>query len=106
VVKVLVKCTDGKTMKMGPKSRRNERGYDLEKLWIGTNERKDTRTIQYPDNLTVSRENIGELTRFYIARQCCGQVVVDLKLMGNQGCDLRIKLPVSTRLYTPTHQGM
>jgi hypothetical protein len=54
VVKVLVKCT-GKTMKMGAKSRRNEMGYDLEKLWIGTNERMDTRTIQHPDNLTVSR---------------------------------------------------
>jgi hypothetical protein len=35
-------------MKMGAKSRRNERGYDLEKLWIGTSEGKDTRTIQYP----------------------------------------------------------
>jgi hypothetical protein len=35
-------------MKMGAKSRRNEGGYDLEKLWIGTSEGKDTRTVQYP----------------------------------------------------------
>ena len=32
----------------GRKSRRNERGYDLEKLGIGTSEGKDTRTIQHP----------------------------------------------------------
>jgi hypothetical protein len=37
-----------KTMKMGAKSRRNEMGYDLEKIWISTSEGKDTRTIQYP----------------------------------------------------------
>ena len=54
VVKVLVKCS-ARTMKMGAKSRRNKRGYNLEKLWIGTNGRKDTRTMQYPDNWTVSR---------------------------------------------------
>jgi hypothetical protein len=35
-------------MKIGAKSRRKERGYDLEKLWIGTREGKVTRTIQYP----------------------------------------------------------
>ncbi len=35
-------------MKMGAKSKRNERGYDLEKLWIGKSEGKDIRTIQYP----------------------------------------------------------
>jgi hypothetical protein len=35
-------------MKMGAKSRRNEMGYDLERLWVGTIEGKDTRTIQYP----------------------------------------------------------
>jgi hypothetical protein len=45
----------GKSMEMGAKSRRNERGYDLEKLWLGTKERMDIRTIQYPDNLPVSR---------------------------------------------------
>ena len=48
MVKVPVKCTAIKTMKMDARSRRNERGYDLEKLWIGTSEGKDTRTIQYP----------------------------------------------------------
>jgi hypothetical protein len=37
-----------KTMKIDAKPRRNERGYDLEKLWVGTSEGKDTRTIQYP----------------------------------------------------------
>ena len=25
---------------------------------------------------------------------------------GNQGCESRVKLPVSTRLYIPVHQGM
>ena len=43
-----VKCTEIKTMEIGAKSRRNERDYDLEKLWIGTSEGKDTRTIRYP----------------------------------------------------------
>jgi hypothetical protein len=38
----------GNQFKWGAKSRRKERGYDLEKLWIGTSEGKDTRTIQYP----------------------------------------------------------
>jgi hypothetical protein len=38
-------------MEMGAKSRRNERGYDLEKLWISTSEGKVTRTIQYPVTL-------------------------------------------------------
>jgi len=44
------KVYGNQTMEMGAnlKSRRNERGYDLEKLWIGTSEGKDTRTIQYP----------------------------------------------------------
>jgi hypothetical protein len=42
------KCTAIKRMKIGAKSGRNERGYGLEKLWIGTSEGKDTRTIQYP----------------------------------------------------------
>jgi hypothetical protein len=40
---------------MGAKSGRNERGYDLEKLWIGTREEKVTRTIQYPINFTVGK---------------------------------------------------
>jgi hypothetical protein len=51
-----------KTMKMGAKSRRNERGYDLEKSWIGTSGRKVTRTIQYPVTSRWAKEldeNIG-----------------------------------------------
>jgi hypothetical protein len=43
-----VPCMGIKTMKIDAKPRRNERGYDLEKLWVGTSEGKDTRTIQYP----------------------------------------------------------
>ena len=35
-------------MKMGAKSRKDERGCDLEKLWIFTSKGKVTRTIQYP----------------------------------------------------------
>ncbi|KAI0264078.1 hypothetical protein BGY98DRAFT_940048 [Russula aff. rugulosa BPL654] len=41
----------GSTIESGRKSRRNERGYDLEKLWIariGTGEGEEARTIQYP----------------------------------------------------------
>jgi hypothetical protein len=62
---------------MDAKSRRNERGYDLEKLWI-----------EHP-----------ELTRFYICglpSQCSGH---RWQLVENQQSDSRIKLPVSTRLY-------
>jgi hypothetical protein len=45
-LKVLpVKCTAFKKKKMGANSRRNERGYDSEKL-IGRSEEKDTRNIQ------------------------------------------------------------
>ena len=33
---------------MGATYRKIEMGCDLEKLWIGASERKNTRTIQYP----------------------------------------------------------
>jgi hypothetical protein len=41
-----------KTIRMGGKSRRNERGYDL--VRIGSNEGKDIRTIQYPVKLNFT----------------------------------------------------
>jgi hypothetical protein len=42
-----------KTMKMGAKSRRNERGYDFERLWIGISGGKDTTHYLVPGNFTV-----------------------------------------------------
>ena len=49
------------TMKMGAKFRKNERGYDLEKLWIGTSEGKDIRTIQYPVTSRWAKELVKTL---------------------------------------------
>jgi hypothetical protein len=66
--------------------------------------RNVTRTIQYPRPVT-SRwakeldETSGVNKFLYLhASIQWAQVAVD----GNQGCDSRIKWPVSTRLYTPT----
>jgi hypothetical protein len=43
-----------KKKEMGAKSRRNERGYDLKRLWIGSSEGKDTH-YPVPDNFTASK---------------------------------------------------
>ena len=45
---------------MGAKSRRNKRGYDLEKSWIGKSEGKDTRTIQYPVTSRWAKELVDK----------------------------------------------
>lgn len=42
---------------MGAKSRRNEKGYDLEKSRIGAREGKITRTVQHP---VTPREGDGK----------------------------------------------
>jgi hypothetical protein len=81
---------------MGAKSRRNERGYDLEKLWIGTREGKVTRTIQYPVTSRMAKEldktsGVNEVLYLYASVQWT-QAAVD----GIQGCDSRIKLPIAT----------
>jgi hypothetical protein len=88
------------TMKMGAQSRRNERGYNLKKLWIGTSEGKVTRTIQYPVTSQWAKEldktsGVKRLVIYICKLQCSGH----RWLMENQGCDSRIKLRVSTRLY-------
>ena len=95
-----------KSMKMGTKSRRIERGCGLETLWIGLSERKDTRTIQYPGNFTVRKDidKDRELASIYICKAASvmhrsRQVAVD----GNQGCDSRIRFPGNT---LPPYQGM
>jgi hypothetical protein len=63
-------------MRMGAKSRRNERGYDLEKLWIGTSKGMDTRTIQYPVTSRRAKEldktSGDNILYLYASMQCTG----------------------------------
>jgi hypothetical protein len=89
-------------MKMGAKSRRNERGYDSEKLWIGTSEGKVSRTIQYPVTSRWAKEldktsGVNEVLYLHNASMQWTQ----WRLMefrdaaeGSQGCT------------SPLHQGM
>jgi hypothetical protein len=58
-----------------------------------------------PGSFSVSkraRKNTGSLQGFMFALFALINAADRWRLMGNQGCDARIKLPVSTRLYITT----
>jgi hypothetical protein len=61
-----------KAMKMGEKARRNEKGYYLEKLWIGSREGKNplssTRWLHEKRARKTSGVNMG----LYWTHQCSG----------------------------------